>query len=254
MTYVAVAIGGSALLGAGVAYAGGKAQERGAERGAEAAEYAADKSAQVQWDMFTKQQEAMQPYRDVGDPALKRLAGLMGIETYTGEGEERVTDPRGADFGKFARPFTMADYEADPGYQFRLAEGQKAIDKGAASRGEFFQGGTGKALTEYGQNLASEEYGRARERYRQDQSDVWNRFSGLSGTGQQAAQQVGQWGQTTAGRVGQGYLTAGGQMANAYQRAGAARASAYEGIGQAGIGAAGNLMFNQYLNKSRIPQ
>jgi hypothetical protein len=48
-------------------------------------------------------------------------------------------------------------------------------------------------------------------------------------------------------------MTAGGQMADAYSRAGAARASSYEGIGQAGIGAAGNLMFNQYLNKPRMP-
>ena len=251
MSFVAIAIGGSAVLGAGASYFGGKAQERGAERGAQAAEYAADKSAQVQWDMFTQSREDMQPYRDVGDPALKKLAGLMGIETYTGEGEGRVTDPRGTDFGSFARPFSMADYQEDPGYQFRLAEGEKAINRGAASRGDFFSGQTGKALTEYGQNIASDEYGRARDRYRQDQGDVWNRFSGLSGTGQQAAQQVGQWGQSTAGRVGQGYLTAGGQMANAYQGAGAARASAYEGIGQAGIGAAQNLMFNQYLNKPR---
>lgn len=249
MSAVATAIVGSAVVGAFASKKAGDAAERGAERGAEASEYAADKNAQVQWDMFTKSREDMQPYRDVGDPALKKLAGLMGIETYTGEGEARVQDPRGADFGAFTKPFGAEDFKADPGYQFRLSEGVKAIDKGAAARGDFFSGGTGKALVGFGQDLASQEYGNAYNRFNQDQGNIWNRYSGLSGTGQQAAQQVGAWGQNTAGNVGRGYMTAGGQMANAYQNAGTARASSYTGMANAANAGVGNLMFNQYLNR-----
>lgn len=57
--------------------------------------------------------------------------------------------------------FTQKDFEADPGYQFRLQEGQKAIERGAAARGGLLSGATQKALQRYGQDLASAEYGRA---------------------------------------------------------------------------------------------
>jgi hypothetical protein len=34
--------------------------------------------------------------------------------------------------GEFTKSFTMDDYQADPGYQFRLSEGEKGINNAAA--------------------------------------------------------------------------------------------------------------------------
>jgi len=58
----------------------------------------------------------------------------------------------------FAAP-TAADMALDPGYQFRLSEGQKALERSGAARGVTNTGGTMKGLLDYGQQAASQEYG-----------------------------------------------------------------------------------------------
>ena len=63
----------------------------------------------------------------------------------------------------FAAP-TMAEVEQAPGYQFRLREGQRALENAAAARGTLMTGGTLADLLEYGQNYASTEYDRAHGR------------------------------------------------------------------------------------------
>lgn len=59
-------------------------------------------------------------------------------------------------------PFTAPDPNAianSPAFQFRLSQGTKAIDRGAAARGTLLTPGTSLALQKYGQGLASDEYG-----------------------------------------------------------------------------------------------
>jgi hypothetical protein len=58
------------------------------------------------------------------------------------------------------------NWQTDPGYLFRLAEGQKLLENSAAARGGLLSGQTGKALQEYGQNFASNEFGNIYDRYR----------------------------------------------------------------------------------------
>ena len=58
----------------------------------------------------------------------------------------------------FAAP-TAADMGQDPGYQFRLTEGQKALERSGAARGVTNTGGNMKGLLDYGQQAASQEYG-----------------------------------------------------------------------------------------------
>jgi hypothetical protein len=52
----------------------------------------------------------------------------------------------------------------DPGYQFRLSEGLKGIERSAAARGTLLTGGTLKALGQYHQGLASQDFGDAWQR------------------------------------------------------------------------------------------
>jgi hypothetical protein len=63
----------------------------------------------------------------------------------------------------------MAQFQADPGYQFRMAEGMKALERSAASRGILQSGGTLKDITRFGQDTASQEYQNAFTRYMMEQ-------------------------------------------------------------------------------------
>lgn len=56
------------------------------------------------------------------------------------------------------KPFTLGDFVSSPGYQWQLNQGLNAIQKGAAARGTLLTGGTQKALEQYGQGLASQDY------------------------------------------------------------------------------------------------
>jgi hypothetical protein len=77
----------------------------------------------------------------------------------------------GADYGKYGRDFSMSDFVTDPGYNFRLTEGQQAIDRSAAARGGTQSGAALKAATRYGQDMGSQEYGKAYDRYNINRSN-----------------------------------------------------------------------------------
>ena len=125
----------------------------------------------------------------------------------------------------------MSELELDPGYQFRLSEGEKALMNRASAMGRIQSGQTGKALTKYGQDYATGEYG-----------NVVNRLLALSGLGQAAT--------NTGVQAGQNY---GNQAAQNITGAGNARASGYVGGANALSGGIGNAlntyMQSQLLNK-----
>jgi hypothetical protein len=57
-----------------------------------------------------------------------------------------------------------AKMENDPGYQFRLQQGEEAINRSAAARGGRLGGATLKALAGYNSGMAAQEYGAANDR------------------------------------------------------------------------------------------
>ncbi len=101
------------------------------------------------------------------------------------------------------------NFQTDPGYNFRIGEGQRAIERGAAAAGGLLSGGYGRRLTRYAQDYASNEY-----------TNVYNRISNIAGLGQ-----------VSAGQSGNAAMMAGQQMGNAASNAGAARASGYTAQG-----------------------
>lgn len=121
------------------------------------------------------------PYTSTGKSAQEELAYQMGL---TPTSSAAVSGGAG---GSLVKPFTLADYEADPGYAFRLAEGQKALERAKAAGGKYFSGGAIKALTDYNQKSASDEYANAYDRYQKRQEDLFSRLSGMGKQGQQAA-------------------------------------------------------------------
>ena len=229
MSFIAVAIGGAAVVGGVAAYAGAKEQAKASER-------AAQTSANVQERMFEKSRADMEPWRQAGQGALFSMTDLMGIPT-----EGKMQTPQ---FGSFMDYFGADDFVKDPGYDFRLQEGQKALERSAAASGGLFSGRTGKALTQYGQDYGSNEFANAYNRWNTDRDRLFNRLSGIAGTGQTSAQQIGQWGMNTGQNVGNAYATG-------IQNAGAARASGYTGVANAAN--AGLNAWAQYRGMNQPP-
>jgi hypothetical protein len=145
--------------------------------------------------------------------------------------------------GKYARDFSMADFQQDPGYAFRMSEGMKALDRTAASRGGLLSGAALKGAQRFGQDLGSQEYQNAFNRYQTNRANQLNPLQSLMGSSQTATNAMGQ--------AGQNYATNAG---NAYMNAGNARASGYVGSANAwsnAIGGAAN-MYNQNQMMNRI--
>jgi hypothetical protein len=122
--------------------------------------------------------EYLNPYVQGGQQAFRTLSDLAAAP------EER---------------FDFQFSQDDPSYQFRMNEGQKAIERSAASRGIGQTGGTLKALTNYGQQAASQEYQSAYNRalgtFNANQGARQQRvgtLSGLAGIGSNAATASGQ--------------------------------------------------------------
>jgi hypothetical protein len=114
-----------------------------------------------------------------------------------------------SDYGKYARDFGMKDFEADPGYAFRQSEGMKALERSAAARGGLLSGGTMKGIQRFGQDLASQEYQNAFNRYQVNRANQLNPLQSLMGSGQSsantltsAASNYGQAGANTLSNIG----------------------------------------------------
>jgi hypothetical protein len=231
---IPAAILGSAFLGSRSSSKAGDVQAAAADRAAEL--------ANKQYEQ-TRQDQA--PFREGGLIAQNRLMTLLGLkpEQPSGGGGSNVAgmvanavrdsgamgagsgisvDPNSPDFGKYARDFSMADFTADPGYGFRLSEGQKALERNAAARGGFISGGALKAAQRYGQDMGSQEFTNAFNRYQINRSNQINPLQGFMTGGQSATNFLGTAGAANAANVGN--LITGGAAANAAGQVGATNA------------------------------
>jgi hypothetical protein len=231
MTWVATAIVGSAVVGASTARSASKTQAAAASEAADVQKQVADQQVALQREMFEKTREDQAPYRQAGYNALAQMQRTAG------------NVPGAFKFG-------AGDYQADPGYAFRLAEGQKALDRQAAARGGLISGGALRAAQRYGQEMGSQEFGNAYNRaltgYNTDvarENQLYNRQAALSGIGQTATNLVGQAGQNYATGAGGALGTYGTNVGNLITGAGAAQAAGQVGAANALTGGLGT-----YLN------
>lgn len=195
MAWVAVAIAGSAIVGGVVA-------NNASHRAADAQVQASDNANQTQWDMFNRNKADLQPWMQSGGQGLNALMQYLGV----GPNGMNPNAPG-------VKPFGMADFQADPGYQFRLNEGENAILNKRSALGGVMSGGTLKDLANYGQGMASQEYGNAYNRYVGNQNNIYNRLNSLSATGVNAAGSIAGLGAGTANQVSANQLGAGNAQA-----------------------------------------
>jgi len=214
MSFITAAIigGGAAILGGAIAASGSRSAA-----GTQAA--AAQQGIDAQERMFERQTELQEPWRKAGQDALNKLIPL-------------------SDYTKFG----MNQFQADPGYAFRLSEGMKALDRTAAARGGLLSGSTLKGAQRYGQEMGSQEYMNAFNRYQTERNAQLNPLQSLAGVGQTATNALS----GMAGQMGQNYATGYGNI-------GQARASGYVGGANAlnsAIGTGLNYSQNQqYINR-----
>jgi hypothetical protein len=186
--WVAGAVAVSSLVGA-------KASSSAASKQADAANRATD----VQNAQYEQTRQDQMPWLEAGKTALNKLIPLT-------------------DYQKF----DMSKFEADPGYGFRLDEGMKALERSAAARGGLLSGATGKNLLRYGQQMGSQEYQNAFNRYQAERAAQLQPLQSLAGVGQSAANTLGTTGANYANSVGN--LMTSGAAAQAAGQVGTANA------------------------------
>jgi len=188
------------LIPAAAALIGGRQSAKAAQSAADTSAAASDRASDLQREMFERNIELQAPFREAG---VRALGKLEGAADYT--------------------PFGMQQFQQDPGYAFRLSEGQKALDRSAAARGGLISGGALKAAQRYGQEMGSQEYTNAFNRYQTERSARLNPLQSLAGVGQTSVNQLGAAGAQFANTMG----NIGLNQANVAGNAGMARASAY---------------------------
>ena len=202
MTWVVAAVTAASAIGSAVI--GSNAAKK-----ASAAQVQSTQDANAaQKEMFDKQVELQEPFRQAGITSQNRLLEYLGLGG----------DTAAPTYGKYARDFSMQDYTADPGYGFRFSEGLKALDRTAAARGGLLSGSTLKNAQRFGQDQASQEYQNAFNRYQINRTNQLAPLQSLMGAGQ-----------TSANTLTNAAGSYGNAAAENLTNAGSARASGYIG-------------------------
>ena len=183
-----------------------------ADQAATGVRQVADEAASGVTDATTRANERLNPYADLGTQAVNALALRLS---------------------EFDRTPTMEDLEIDPGFAFRLEEGEKALARSGAVRGNALGGSALKSLARYSQGVASDEYQKAFDRYRTSVNDRFERLTGVADRGQAAA------------------TTQGNRDVSGAEFAGTVRTGAAEYAGNAGMHAADTMTANT-INAARV--
>ena len=192
---MAIGTGAAILGGSLISGALGASSSRSAAR---AQQQATDAATAEQRRQFDTSRADMMPWLESGREGLNDLNRLAS--------------------GDMSRFFT------DPGYNFARTEGMRGIERSAAARGGATGGNALRALSQFNQGLASQQFG-----------DFYNRTAARAGVGQTTANNLAALGQNSANSIS-GLLQAGGD----------ARASGI--MGQANsIGGALNSGLNNFL-------
>jgi hypothetical protein len=263
----------AALIGGGLALAGGVLKGIGSKSAGNQAASAAREAAQIQAQQFAQTRADLMPYNTAGQAVLPAVNALAMSGPTAG----------GTDYVKTAYDqflpgtMTQAQLEATPGYQFTRDQGLKAVQSQAAARGLGVSGASMKGAAAFATGLANQTYKDQFNIQQQRFADVsglsplqqaqinnqWGRLIDTAKLGENAAAKTGDIGQTSAAAQGNALINAGNAQAQgqkgltdafgnalsdvgglipAYSNAGAGGTSNYgtSAPGTPGISASGN--------------
>lgn len=186
--------------------------------------------------MFNQVQANEQPFVQAGQNALPILQAGIGAADGTGIGPLNAAYPA-------MQPFTLAQFQNSPGYQFQQQEGQNAILNNRSALGGVNSGNTLKALTQFGQQNANQDYWNAYNayvnnylqgynQYTANQNQRFGQFQTLTGSGQNAAANLGSLSSGVAANIGNNLIGAGNAISAGQVAQGQAASNAISGIGQ----------------------
>lgn len=214
MSWIAVAIGGAAVVGA-----------LGSNAAANTQAGAQEQAAATQQKMFNTINGQEQPFIQSGYGAQQQLNYLLGIgdpgQAFTagkggvgGSAGTASSSPAGG-YGSLNSTFTPADYLAnqDPGYQFQLQQGAQATRNADTPGVGALSGPALKDLMSFNQGMASTGYQNAFNRFQTQNNNIFSRLSGIAGLGQNAATNVGTAGTSLGTGIAQAQAAAGGSQA-----------------------------------------
>lgn len=238
----------------GAAVVGGVASSSAAGKASKAQTKAANQDIAFQRESRDLALGYQKPYRDASYRATAALMDMTGLSRGTPTKTSTALrlaggggfDSRGSGFGQTLsldgkvsvprNPVTiengsdvpnLADYpqyqfQADPGYAFRLAEGNKAITNSAAAGPGVLSGRYLKSAVRYSQDYASNEY-----------QKVYDRIATIAGFGASASASGTNVIMGTASNVGNALTNAGDARASSYVAQGNAWSNAINQIGTA---------------------
>lgn len=134
-------VGITAALGIAGAIGGAAISSSGANKAANATQYAADQSAAVQREIYGQNKEMLAPWVLEGAKATPVINGLLGL----GDAQQAQQ--------------AFDTYRGSTGYDFRLKQGLNAVTSGYAGGGMLRSGAAMKGLADYGQGMATQEFG-----------------------------------------------------------------------------------------------
>ncbi len=262
MAWIAVAVGGGALLG-GIIQGGAASSAANAQAGA------AENAQQISQNEFNTITGQESPYMQAGYGAQQQLNYLLGIGTpgsanaapssgspYVGHGANfgnggaqfgspvnapvngggTASSSTGGTYGSLLSPFTaqtMAQYS--PAYNFQLQQGRQGVLNGDEGGLGALSGAAQKDLSSFNQNYANTAFNNAFNQYQTQQGNIYSRLAGISQLGQSAASNTGQQGTALAGQAAQSAQNIGTAMAGGTVGAANAYSSALSGVGNAAL-------------------
>lgn len=150
----------------------GRPQERAAKKGAAKQAAAAEETKSLLKEYLEQAREDQKPFYDIGVQNAQTLNGMVN----TGGFEAPAFNYK--DPGEFQfQAFDPSQVTNDPGYQLMMQEGTGGIQNMAAARGSLRSGGTLKALTRFKTGLASQEVGKAYDRFSNDRANAQNAWN-----------------------------------------------------------------------------
>jgi hypothetical protein len=223
MSWVAAAIGGSAILG----YYGAKQQASAAENAAQLQAQAAANAQALQQQNFNTINQQQAPQRAAGYSALNQI-GALGAGPY--QQYDANGNPIGTATGSgyLTKQFGAEDLNSQlaPNYAFTLGQGQQATQAQNNVGGGLIGGNALQGLQQFTQNYAGNQYQNAFNNFQTQRSGIYNTLASIAGigqTGQSAVNAAGTNAATTNAQLGIGAASALGQaqtgVANAYSGA-----------------------------------
>lgn len=168
----------------------GEAVDKQTEASAEATRQqmlASDKNLLFQQSLFDQQKELQRPWQEAGTQALAKIQDNPAFS------------------------FSASDFTASPAYQWNVQQGVNALDMSASSRGKLLSGAQDKAITNYGQQQAKNEYQNQYNNALQTYNTNLNTQKSLAGIGQESTNNI----QNASNTYGQNVMAQNSNSADA---------------------------------------